>query len=139
MIDRRMFFGFVAGATLAISPQLLSAQQLSGKLTERAIPSTGEKLPVIRLAFSNHPSCADHAALKEVAKTFADNGGRYFDATLGNAANQKFHATAANELGVANKFFWSTTAFQPGPGSTPDRKSVVKGTRDKEMWQQGQQ
>ncbi|HZI27012.1 MAG TPA: aldo/keto reductase [Gemmatimonadaceae bacterium] len=119
MIDRRMFFGFVAGATLAISPQLLSAQQLSGKLIERAIPSTGEKLPVIGLAFSNHPSCADHAALKEVVKTFADNGGRYFDATLGNAANQKFHATAANELGVANKFFWSTTAFQPGPGSTP--------------------
>src|SRR5687767_8156169 len=119
MIDRRMFFGFVAGATLAISPQLLSAQQLNGKLIERAIPSTGEKLPVIGLAFSNHPSCADHAALKEVVKTFADNGGRYFDATLGNAANQKFHATAANELGVANKFFWSTTAFQPGPGSTP--------------------
>src|SRR5687768_17351278 len=119
MIDRRMFFGFVAGATLAISPQLLSAQQLSGKLIERAIPSTGEKLPVIGLAFSNHPSCADHAALKEVVKTFADNGGRYFDATLGNAANQQFHTTAANELGVANKFFWSTTAFRPGPGSTP--------------------
>src|SRR5688572_20066994 len=119
MIDRRMFFGFVAGATLAISPQLLSAQQLSGQPIERAIPPTREKLPVIGLAFSNHPSCADHAALKEVVKTFADNGGRYFDATLGNAANQQFHTTAANELGVANKFFWSTTAFRPGPGSTP--------------------
>jgi aryl-alcohol dehydrogenase-like predicted oxidoreductase len=118
MINRRNF-SCIAGAMLAISPQLLSAQQPSGKLIERAIPSTGEKLPVIGLAFSNHPSCADHAALKEVVKTFADNGGRYFDATLGNAANQQFHTTAANELGVANKFFWSTTAFQPGPGSTP--------------------
>ena len=121
MINRRKFLGIaaVAGATIAISPQLLSAQQLSGKLIERAIPSTGEKLPVIGLAFSNHPSCADHGALKEVVKTFADNGGRYFDATLGNAANQQFHTNAANELGVANKFFWSTTAFQPGPGSSP--------------------
>jgi aryl-alcohol dehydrogenase-like predicted oxidoreductase len=121
MIDRRKFLGIaaVAGATLAVSPQLLNAQQLSGKLIERAIPSTGEKLPVIGLAFSNHPSCADHAALKEVVKTFADNGGRYFDATLGNAANQQFHTNAANELGVANKFFWSTTAFLPGPGSGP--------------------
>ena len=118
MIDRRLL-GFAAGAMLAISPLLLSAQQPSGKLIERAIPSTGEKLPVIGLAFSNHPSCADHAALKEVVKTFADNGGRYFDATLGNAANQQFHTNAANELGIANKFFWSTTAFQPGPGSTP--------------------
>jgi aryl-alcohol dehydrogenase-like predicted oxidoreductase len=119
MIDRRKFFGFAAGATLAISPQLLSAQQLSGKLIERASPSTGEKLPVIGLAFSNHPSCADHAALKEVVRTFADNGGRYFDMTLGNAANQQFHMNAANELGIANKLFWSTTAFVPGPGSGP--------------------
>ena len=120
MIARRKFLGFVAVAGLAISPQVLSAQQLSGKLIERAIPSSGEKLPVIGLAFSNHPSCADKSALKEVVKTFADNGGRYYDATLGNAANQQFHIDAANELGVANKLFWSTTAFLPGPGGGPD-------------------
>ena len=119
MLDRKKFLGFSAGVMLAISPQLLSAQQASGKLIERAIPSTGEKLPVIGLAFSNHPSCADHAALKEVVKTFADNGGRYLDMTLGNAANQQFHMNAANELGIANKLFWSTTAFVPGPGSGP--------------------
>jgi aryl-alcohol dehydrogenase-like predicted oxidoreductase len=119
MIDRRTFLGIaaVAGATLVASPPVLSAQQLSGKLIERAIPSSGEKLPVIGLAFSNHPSCADHGALKEVVKTFADNGGRYYDATLGNAANQQFHINAANELGVANKVFWSTTAYVPGPGA----------------------
>jgi aryl-alcohol dehydrogenase-like predicted oxidoreductase len=119
MIDRRKFFSIiaVAGATLATSPQRISAQQLGGKLIERAIPSTGEKLPVIGLAFSNHPSCADHAALTEVVKTFADNGGKYLDMTLGNAANQQFHTTAATELGIANKVFWSTTAFPPGPSS----------------------
>lgn len=121
MLNRRSYLvlAVAAGATFALSPHVLHAQQPSGQLIERAIPSTGEKLPVIGLAFSNHPSCADHAALKEVVKTFADNGGRYFDATLGNTANLQFHTTAANELGVANKFFWSTTAFQPGPGSTP--------------------
>src|SRR5688572_4219462 len=118
MIIRRMLLGFAAvtGATLALSPQRLSAQQLSGKLIERAIPSSGEKLPVIGLAFSNHPGCADKTALKEVVKTFADNGGRYYDATLGNAANQRFHIDAANELGVTNKLFLSTTAYVPGPG-----------------------
>ena len=116
MIDRRIFRG-IAAVTLAMSPQLLSAQQLSGKLIQRPIPSTGEMLPAIGLAFSNHPSCADKAALREVVKTFADNGGRFYDATLGNAANQQFHIDAANELGVANKLFWSTTAFVPGPGS----------------------
>src|SRR5687767_15967207 len=103
MNNRRKFLGIaaVAGAMLAISPQLLGAQQLSGKLIQRAIPSTGEMLPAIGLAFSNHPSCADHAALTEVVKTFADNGGRFYDATLGNAANQRFHIEEANERGVA--------------------------------------
>jgi aryl-alcohol dehydrogenase-like predicted oxidoreductase len=113
MIDRRKLFGITAVA-LAMLPQLLSGQQLSGKLIERTIPSSGEKLPVIGLAFSNHPGCADHTALKEVVKTFTDNGGRYFDATLGNMASQQFHARAANELGVASKVFWSSPAFLPG-------------------------
>jgi aryl-alcohol dehydrogenase-like predicted oxidoreductase len=116
MISRRIFSALAAVAGLAFSSQLLAAQQLSGKLIERAIPSTGEKLPVIGLAFSNHPSCADHAALKEVVKTFADNGGKYLDATLGNAANQAFHFNAANDLGIANKVIWSAPAFLSGPG-----------------------
>jgi aryl-alcohol dehydrogenase-like predicted oxidoreductase len=116
MIGRRSSFGIAAvvGAALAVSPPQVGAQQLSGKLIERAIPSTGEKLPVIGLAFSNHPGCADHNALKEVVKTFTDNGGKYFDATLGNMASQQFHARAATELGVANKVFWSSPGFLPG-------------------------
>ena len=117
MIDLRKILAIAGCAALAISPQSLSAQSLNGKLIQRSVPSTGEKLPVIGLAFSNHPSCADHAALKDVVKTFADNGGKFYDLTLGNGANQQFHATAANELGVTSKFFWSTTSFVPGPGS----------------------
>ena len=122
MLGRRSFavLTIIVGVTLAIAPQVLVAQQqLSGKIPERVIPSSGEKLPVVGLAFSNHPSCADHAALKAVVKAFADNGGRYYDATLANAANQRFHIDAAKELGVANKLVWSTTGFIPGPGAGP--------------------
>jgi diketogulonate reductase-like aldo/keto reductase len=119
MIYRRKFLAIaaVAGVTLATSPQMLSAQQLSGKLIERTIPSSGDKIPVIGLAFSNHPSCADKTALKEVVKTFADNGGRYLDATLGNIGNQRFHIDAANELGVTNKLFVSIPGFLSGPAT----------------------
>jgi aryl-alcohol dehydrogenase-like predicted oxidoreductase len=98
---------------MALAPQLLGAQ--AGPLIQRAIPSSGEKLPVVSLALANHPGCADHAALKDVVKAFADNGGRMIDLTLGNAANQQFQITAANELGITSKVFWSTTAFVPGP------------------------
>jgi hypothetical protein len=126
MVNRREFFGISlgAGATIALTPQLLRAlQQPGGKLIQRAIPSSGEMLPAVGLSFSNHPGCADHAALKEVLKTFADNGGRVFDAMHVNPASEQFHITAANELGIQNKLFWSTrgtpgnAAPQPGAPS----------------------
>src|SRR5688572_8114372 len=121
MINRREFLGMTAGAgaTLTLTPDLLRALQ-QGKLIERAIPSSGEKLPVVGLSFSNHVSCADHAALREVFKTFVDNGGRVFDALHGNAASEQFHATIANELGVQNKLFWAARGLAPGgPGGPP--------------------
>jgi aryl-alcohol dehydrogenase-like predicted oxidoreductase len=123
MINRRAFFEIAAGAgaTLALPAELLRAlQQSSAQLIQRAIPSTGEMLPVVGLSFSNHVSCADHAALREVVRTFADNGGRVFDAMHGNAASEQFHATVANELGIQNKLFWSTRGAPPGgPGGPP--------------------
>ena len=123
MVNRREFCGIAlgAGATLALTPQLLRAlQPPGGKLIQRAIPSSGEMLPVIGLSFSNHPSCADHAALKAVLRTLADNGGRVFDAMHGDARSEQFHATVATELGIQNKLFWSTRGAPPGgPGGPP--------------------
>ena len=120
MVNRRKFLEIAlgAGATLALSPQMLRGIQLpAAKLIQRPIPSTGEMLPVVGLSFSNHPSCADNAVLKEVLKTFAENGGRVFDAMHVSApATEQFHITAANELGIQNKLFWSTRgAFGGGP------------------------
>jgi len=123
MVNRREFFGITlgAGASLALTPGLLRALQLpGGQLIQRAIPSSGEMLPVVGLSFSNHALCADPAALKEVLKTFADNGGRVFDAQHGNVDAEQFHATVANELGIQDKLFWSTRGTRPGgPGGPP--------------------
>jgi aryl-alcohol dehydrogenase-like predicted oxidoreductase len=123
MINRREFLGVTlgSGAALALTPDLLRGfQQPGGTLIQRAIPSTGELVPVVGLSFSNHPGCADRAALKEVLKTFADNGGRVFDAMHGNADAELFHATVANDLGVQKKVFWSTRGTPPGgPGGSP--------------------
>ena len=118
MVNRRQFLGITvgAGATLAVTPALLRAlQQPGGKLIQRVIPSSGEAVPAIGLSFSNHVSCADPAALREVFKAFVDNGGRVFDAMHGNAAAEQFHATLATELGIQDKLFWSTRGTAPGP------------------------
>jgi aryl-alcohol dehydrogenase-like predicted oxidoreductase len=110
MINRRKFFGITAGAgaTLTLTPQLLRAlqtlEQQGGKLIQRAIPSTGEMLPAI----SYGPRPTDGAAIKEVLKTLADNGGRVVDVLHGGPVGEQGARTAANELGITDKFFWTT-------------------------------
>lgn len=126
MINRREFLEITAGAgaTLALTPQLMRAlQQPGGKLIQRAIPSSGEKLPALGLSFSNHAGCADHAALKEVLKAFADGGGTVLDANHVNPASEQFHITAATELGIQNKLFWSTRGT---PGNAAASADLVK-------------
>lgn len=107
MINRREFLGITTGAgiTLALTPELLRAlQQQNGKLIQRAIPSTGEMVPVI----SYGPRPTDGAAIKEVLKTLASNGGKVVDVLHGGPAGEQGARTAAAELGIQDKFFWTT-------------------------------
>src|SRR5215211_7463171 len=109
MINRREFLGITAGAgaTLALTPELLRAlqlQQQGGKLIQRAIPSTGEMLPAV--GFGARP--ADPAVLKEVMKALVDNGGRVVDTLHGGPAGEQAAGAAANQLGIQNKVFWTT-------------------------------
>jgi aryl-alcohol dehydrogenase-like predicted oxidoreductase len=127
MINRRDFFGITlgAGATLALTPELLRALQPSGRtLIQRAIPSSGEMLPVIGLSRGNDPP--GHAAFKDVLRTFVDNGGRAVDMVHGWAQAEEVVGTAAADLGVQDRIFWSTQvrrppAPPPSPG-TPEPK-----------------
>jgi aryl-alcohol dehydrogenase-like predicted oxidoreductase len=84
-------------------------------------PVHRRELPVIGLGFADHPSCADHAALKQVLQTFYDNGGRVFDTHQSSAASEQFHATVANEVGIQNKLFLSLKGApgRSGPVSDP--------------------
>ncbi|HEY6220459.1 MAG TPA: aldo/keto reductase [Gemmatimonadaceae bacterium] len=107
MVNRREFLGITAGAgaTLSLTPALLRAlQQQGGKLMQRAIPSSGEMLPIISYA----PRVTDGAAIKEILKTLADNGGRVVDVLHGGPDGEQAARKAASELGIQNKFFWTT-------------------------------
>jgi aryl-alcohol dehydrogenase-like predicted oxidoreductase len=131
MINRRDFLGITlgAGATLTLTPELLRAlERQGGRLIQRAIPSTGEMVPVI----SYGPRPTDGGAIREILKTLADNGGKIVDVLHGGPEGERGARTAANDLGITNKFFWTTplSITPPAPpGSPPPPKPTPDAVR----------
>ena len=129
MISRREFLdtSLGAAAALALTPELLRGlQQSGGQLIQRAIPSSGEMLPVIGVQFGNSASL-NPSALKEVLKTLVDNGGRFLDTMHQSLPGvEDLTGTVVTELGIQSKLFLGLRALpagppQPGP-ATPRAK-----------------
>lgn len=121
MISRREWIGITAGvgATLGLTPRLLQALQ-QGQLLKRAIPSSGEMLPVIGLGssatFSQVARSEEVTALKEVFEAMVSRGASVFDTAPGYGASEEVAARIVNELGVADKLFWATKVNVAGRG-----------------------
>jgi hypothetical protein len=131
VISRREWLALSVGtgATLALTPALLGAlERWSGKeLIQRAIPSTGEMLPVIGVQFQNNTS-QDPSALKEVLRTLIDNGGRFLDTMHQSVQGvEDLTARVVTELGVQSKLFLGLRLCPPArrnPAPTPrERRS----------------
>ncbi len=120
MISRRQWIGMSlgAGACMSLDPQLLLAAQQS--VIQRAIPSTGERIPVIGLGssatFAQVARSEDIQKLKEVMQTLIDNGGRLFDTAPGYGASEEVAGRIAQELGINKRIFWATKVNVAGRG-----------------------
>ena len=139
MIDRRRFLGIAAGAgaTLALTPELLHALQQSGTLMQRAIPSSGEMLPVISFAPRSTsraaggpitPAPTDVPAAREILRALLDNGGKVVDVLHGGTLGENAARAAADELGIQDRFFWTTIASPslPNlPGGAPAKPDAA--------------
>ncbi len=107
MLTRRKWFDLSVrtGASLLLAPGLLRAlEKADGKLLQRAIPSSGEMLPVI--GFGSRPT--DDDAIKGVLKALLDHGGKVVDTLHGGPPGEQLAATVAKELGIQKKIFWTT-------------------------------
>jgi len=102
------------------SSSLLNA----GQLITRAIPSTGERIPVVGLGssatFSQVARSEDVTALREVLRTLVEMGGRVFDTAPGYGASEQTAGRIAQELGIADKLFWATKVNVARGGGTAD-------------------
>lgn len=109
----------LAGGVLALRPGLLSAFE-GGDLITRAIPKSGEKLPIVGLgssaSFSSVARSEDASQLKNVMTAFLDNGGTVFDTAPSYGASEEVAGGIVQELDASAKIFWATKLNVAGRG-----------------------
>jgi aryl-alcohol dehydrogenase-like predicted oxidoreductase len=128
MLTRRDWLKYTtaAGSALCLDPALLQAMA-QGELIRRAIPSSGEKLPLMGLGssatFSRMAGGEDLSALRDVLRTLTDNGGTVFDTAPGYGDSEEVAGEIVNDLGVEETIFWATkvnVAPRGGGSADPD-------------------
>lgn len=131
MMNRREYL--CATAALAIGPRLGFAQY-QGDPIKRAIPATGEELPVIGLGssatFSEMTMNNEVGALTEVFQAFVDAGGSVFDTapSYGRGSAERVAGEIVRNLGIRDRIFWATklntVGFRAAPGTTADPAAI---------------
>ena len=129
MISRREWLRVSVGssAALALDPRALRARVrnlLQQQIITRAIPSSGERIPVIGLGssatFAQVARSEDVSALEEVLRALVENGATVFDTAPGYGASEEVAARVARELGITDRIFWATKVNVARGGGTAD-------------------
>ena len=113
MITRRdcLRYSALAGAVATLPAGLLHAIE-SGDIIKRAIPTTGEELPIVGLGssatFRTVAQSDDVAALRGVLSTLVENGGTVFDTAPVYGASEEVAGKIVRDMGFRAKLFWAT-------------------------------
>jgi aryl-alcohol dehydrogenase-like predicted oxidoreductase len=132
MITRREYLklSLAAGAALSLGPAaLLADARPRGSLITRAIPSSGQKIPVVGLGssatFAQVAGSEDVSALREVLAAMVEHGGMVFDTAPSYGASEQVAGQLAKELGLTDRIFWATKLnVAQGPGGSADPRAA---------------
>jgi diketogulonate reductase-like aldo/keto reductase len=104
----------------ARSPNLAEAAA-PGQMLKRAIPGSGEMIPVMGLGtyrtFNVGSQSADHEPLKEVLRLFVQHGGSVIDSSPMYGASETAVGDLAAETGLTKKLFMATKVWTSGRDS----------------------
>lgn len=108
-----------AGLALALPHASLLAVARQPLLT-RAIPSSGEQIPLVGLGssatFSQVARSEDVSALRDVLQALIAEGGKVFDTAPSYGASEEVAGRIAGELGITEQVFWATKVNVAGRG-----------------------
>lgn len=113
MTTRRDCLKFsLAAAVAAAFPHGRAFAADASPLLTRAIPSSGEALPLVGLGssatFARVARSEDVSALRDVLQALVAGGGRVFDTAPAYGASEEVAGTIARELGLTERVFWAT-------------------------------
>ena len=123
MLTRRDYLknSALIGAACAWPAGLLRAFESEGLIT-RAVPKTGEELPIVGLGssatFRSVAQSDDVSALAAVMETMLENGGTVFDTAPSYGASEKVSGQIARDGGMTDDIFWATKVNVVSRGSS---------------------
>lgn len=111
-ISRREMLKIGAGTGAGLLLGELPAFGQDGPLLMRAIPSSGEEIPVVGLGsartFNVGSSDEERAPLTEVLRLFHELGGRFFDTAPSYGSSETVAGQLVQELGIQDDLFFAT-------------------------------
>lgn len=151
MVTRRDWLrsATAAGAALAAGPSI--AQTLGGTaaaaapapapagsprklqdLITRAVPSTGEQLPIVGVGssatFRRMADAGEVDGLREVLRTMVESGGTVLDTAPSYGKSEEVCGDLAEELGIADQLFWATKVNVAGRDGSASRRRATRQT-----------
>ncbi len=107
-----------AAGIAALATMNVPASATPGGLIERAIPASGERLPVIGVGtwqtFDVGTDPAARGTLREVLTAFAKGGGRMIDSSPMYGSSETVTGDLASEAGLGGKLFFATKVWTEG-------------------------
>lgn len=111
MLRRDILSLGATSASLALTPRWLRADSVE-PMIRRAIPSSGERLPVIGLgssaSFGQSANRGDLQGITEVLKVMIEHGATVFDTAPSYGSSEAVAGRIAKELAITEKVFWAT-------------------------------
>ncbi len=124
-----------AGAAVTLSPDILNALKRQEMMT-RAIPSTGEQVPIVGLGssatFSRVARGDDVTQLGNVLTALVENGGTVFDTAPSYGSSEEVAGRLANDLGLTDRIFWATkvNVARRGPADPAAARAQIEASFD---------
>ena len=111
------------GAAAALPAGIVHAFE-KGDLITRAVPKTGEEVPIVGLGssatFRSAAQSGNTTALAAVIETLVENGGTVLDTAPSYGASEEMCGEIARKSGLTEKIFWATKVNVARRGGSAD-------------------